>query len=205
MDPQRFDRLLQTLVTERSRRGALRAAALALGGVAISPRAEAQPVVCDVCEKKKKGKCKPRPVGTKCGDGGSCCEPGLCCDKESVCEGTTCGACPETTACDLHPVCGYFSNKSKDFCLCINSDGGEPACSSLFGVCFDCQNDDDCEEQFGEPGVCLDLTGCTRSCRSTNRKVCFIKGCVGPPTGTAAASAGNGGGLRRFNELRPAR
>jgi hypothetical protein len=206
MDPQQFDRLVQTLTAGVSRRRALRGlGALAIGGTAFATRDEASAITCDICQKKRHGRCKPKRVGAKCGEGGSCCEPGLCCDKELVCDGETCSTCPETETCDLHPVCGYFSSRSDDSCLCITSVEGTTTCSSLFAACFACDVDQDCTDEFGVPSVCMDLSGCTKSCGGTGRKACFVEGCERPAAEATAASRGGraAGDLRRMTELLP--
>jgi hypothetical protein len=206
MDSTQFDRLVQTLTASVSRRRALGGlGTLVFSGMAIATRDEASAITCDICQKKRHGKCKPKRVGTKCGEGGSCCAPGLCCDKDLVCDGETCSTCPETEACDLHPVCGYFSSRSDDYCLCITSVEGATTCSSLFGACFDCATDHECTDMFGVPSVCMDLSGCTRACGSTGRKACFIAGCERPAAGATAASTGGEGtgGLRRMTEVLP--
>jgi hypothetical protein len=210
MDDHRFDSLTRWVGTNQTRRGALRAlagSALGVGGVATATRDEASALTCDICQKKRRGRCRQRRVGAICGDGGSCCAPGLCCAKEQICFSADCQGCPGTSACTVHPVCGYFSSRSEDYCLCITSVEGETTCSSLFGACFECTTDQECTDELGVPSVCMDLSGCTRSCRDTGKKLCFVKGCEQPAARATAASTDGGetAGLKRMTQVFPGR
>jgi hypothetical protein len=108
MDATRFDTLIRSLTDGSSRRAAL---GVGLGGVLAAlglGESEAKKKrrrkkkckrTCGPCQRCKKGKCRPKPAGIPCGDGGECLANGSCalsCTMDDECDRlpSGCGCSP---------------------------------------------------------------------------------------------------------------
>ena len=143
MDGERFDRFVRTWLRPASRRHALRAAAGgALGGLAAVAGAEVGRAAC-------------RNPGNDCRRDEQCCSgicrrrqcrraPGKCTVEKNVCR--TGG--DDASFCD---AAGAFT------CACYQKVNGAAFCATSFGgdVCFNCDSDEDCRQEFGSNFACV--------------------------------------------------
>lgn len=146
MDAERFDLVVRSLFTSRSRRTVL---GLALGGILSRPFLEdAQG------KKRRKKQRKKRPVLSPCR---ACADNEECVDQRCVSLARICGV--EDDLCTIiEPVrCGEASDPLEERASCLLTLGGNPICARERSVqCRPCTSHGDCERQgWGPRGVCL--------------------------------------------------
>jgi hypothetical protein len=133
MDATRFDALSRLFAQGVSRRGVV---GVALGAVvpawllADAAAGKGRKKSCGPCEKRKRGKCKPKPDGTECGEG-QICRRGRCECKEQCGTGGRClpngscaRVCPADFNCGTGCGCGLESLDGPQFCT-VNEGGCE--------------------------------------------------------------------------------
>lgn len=170
-----FDSLTRSLAAYRSRRGAVRGVAAALGLAATVVPANAAK------KKNRKKVTKPRnnefgclDVGKKCNGKDSKCCSGLCQGKKpkrgkrdkSKCVGHNAGSCLAG-----FDVClGVIAQCSTEG-FCFQTTGKASFCAGGTGICTDCQKDTDCEALGAGPGAAC-VVG-DSECPQTGGTVCF--------------------------------
>lgn len=150
MDATRFDRIVKSLHSRRAALG-IGAGIGALLGLGGADEAAGRRKKCGPCRRRKNGKCKPKPDGTRCGpcstcDGGRCsalCDEFDCVDDggNEICLKTCSPACNTCQACNrvlgaCEPLC------EEDQCVggfcdvpCVPPCGACSACD--FGRCVE--------------------------------------------------------------------
>jgi hypothetical protein len=147
-----------------------------------------------------------RPCNVSC-EGGQClclarsheCTPNLCCREGAACVHGACGACPagsDPCAASSSFVCGNGPPNCEAPCRCVTSvePGARTTCSSLTGLCHNCNSDEDCTNALvGTQGVCIDVSGCPNgeTCSETEGRKCVVEGCIELNCPATQAAAGD--------------
>jgi hypothetical protein len=185
MNQNRFADLTHALISLPSRREVLRGLAGAGFGLSLArlPHAAAAK---KKRKRKKKKKATPNAfgclnVGQPCqGDNAQCCS--------GICEGTKPKkGKPDKSQCVGHDasICTASSNicttgvaavcdATNLLCGCVLTTGNAPFCGDFTGggdqLCRDCNQDTDCEEEFGAGAACVVFGGvCGELCPDTGR------------------------------------
>lgn len=207
MDAKHFDDLLRVLTAASGRRGVFSGLAglllagplAALGGLGEAAAKKKRKKKkkckgCAICQQCKKGKCKPKPDGTDCGDSRSC-QSGAC-------------VCP--TACCSNADCGFQGACEAGICDCKS---GARFCK---GTCIpegDCCTDDECPDGSGQTcqgghcacpsghkdcgGDCIPLNACCDDddcdgCEVCENQTCVVSACCPKcPSGQECLSNGS--------------
>jgi hypothetical protein len=172
MDSARFDRLAKMLGTLSTRRAGLSLlSALGLGGALVvdveakKHKKKKCKKGCPICQKCKKGKCKPQPDGTACG-GGATCQGGQCICPTECCADADCGACETCETGQCVNDCRNDQVCDGDTCVCPD---GQKECQ---GACID---DSECCGACPAGQVCCTNVG---ECKDTHNDKDFCGGCV---------------------------
>ncbi len=190
MDASRFDTAVQMLAGSAPRRSLL---GLTLGGVAArfglvaaerKNHAQQHEKPCGPCQRRRNGKCKPKPNGTPCGNGGTC-RGGKCKEPppDPPCA-ETCDGCCEGSTCepgDADGACGRAGES------CVDCRPGSRCCG---GACCDgCCSSGQCY-----PGTYAELCGSggITCARCPIEEICTVDRVCAPP------ACGNGGPCRVF-------
>lgn len=174
-----FDWLTRSLAESRSRRGALRGFAAALGLATTLVPAIAE-------TKKHRNKKKPKKnafgcldIGKKCNGKNTKCCSGICKGKrpkkgkkdKSQCVAHNAGPCrdDEDSCLQGEIQCGTGDTDA----ICLRTTGKASFCGlDDGGGCVDCARDTDCEPQFGPGAACVVCD----DCQATGGTACYTPG-----------------------------
>lgn len=133
MDASRFDDTVRAFVADSSRRslfGLAIAGGLTLAWPSAGRARKPRKKKCGICEKRKRGKCKPKPNDTVCGEG-KVCRNGRCECQQPCGNGLECFAngscarrCPASFDCGAGCGCGLPSAEGPQYCA-FNEGGCE--------------------------------------------------------------------------------
>jgi hypothetical protein len=185
MDGQRFDWWTRALASAPSRRGFLRgfAGMIIGGGFAASVDDAEAASSCQIC---RRGRCAPRPDGTRCASCGVCLSGACVPDAENPC-----GACKQCSAATLRCVnrpnstacgsCGSCVNGS-----CRSNADACPECARCqrsvtgYSCSSGCSEGQRCcanNECVGADACCADETKCGDECCDRRTETCTAEGC----------------------------
>jgi hypothetical protein len=177
MNPARAANVTRSVTHIPTRREILRGLAgsgLELGSTQLSPAIAAK--------KKRKKSRKPKPnahgclnVGAACGNDNQCCS-GVCAGK--TCRAHHAGICRvdyDTCTTGAGHLCGIVNEVGTN-CACVLTTGNAPFCGDFSEgtTCRECNQDADCEEEFGPGAACVVMAGvCEGFCAETSDTACL--------------------------------
>jgi hypothetical protein len=179
MDQQHISSFTRSMTRVPSRREVLRGlAGAALGlGVARPPELAAAKKRTKKAKKPK----TPKPNAYGCLNVGAVCKNGdQCCS--GVCEGKTCrahhaGICRvdyDLCTTGAGHLCGIVNEVGAN-CACVLTTGNAPFCGDFSEgtTCRECNQDADCEEEFGPGAACVVMAAvCEGFCADTGDTAC---------------------------------
>jgi hypothetical protein len=193
MDSDHFDALARSLYDRRrvvTRAAGFGAATLAAAfGLGHPHEASATcKKKCGPCKRCKKGKCKPKPVGTACA--GGTCQSGRCIASTQPCTPNCAGKiCGDNGCGGSCGTCGIGGGCTGGGCICADRtcSGGTCAADKLT-CCPEDANEAPCTGSTTDTCVCLTTTEGTKRCHGGGQVDCTTVGaCTSSatcPTGT---------------------
>lgn len=189
MEDDTFDALLRILARRRSALALLSAfgvgSLLSAESAAKRRKKKCKKKKCGLCQKCKKGKCKPQPDGADCG-GGASCQQGECICPTECCSDAD---CPGEQVCDdgqcLDEACPAGEKPCQGECIpdaecCGKCPAGQVCCANV-GLCKNILNDPDfcgsCTNGQCQGSDTCANGACSQEC-TTIGQVCLAPNCL---------------------------